>query len=50
MFRNLYLALALSALVVFAYAQQDGWNLFDDTAHAGSSGGGHGGSGRVYHK
>ena len=50
MFRNVYLALALCALVVFAYAQRESWNLFDDTAHSGSSGGGHGGSGRVYHK
>jgi len=35
------------ALLLFVWAQYQGWNLFDDTA---SSRSGSHGSGRVYHK
>lgn len=48
MFRNFYRLAAVCALALFAHAQQQGWNLFEDTANARS--GGSGGSGRVYHK
>lgn len=48
MFRNLFRAGGLFALLLFAHAQYQGWNLFDETAdrQSGSSRG----SGRVYHK
>jgi hypothetical protein len=48
MFDKFTLATGVFALLVFAYAQQQGWNLFDNVANAGS--GGSGGSSRTYHK
>ena len=48
MFKTCYLIAGIFALLVFAYAQHAGWNLFDETANSGS-GGAHGSS-RVYHK
>jgi len=48
MFKNFSLIAGIFALSLFAYAQQQGWNLFDNVANPGS--GGSGGSGRVYHK
>ncbi|HEX6733609.1 MAG TPA: hypothetical protein VF096_02250 [Azonexus sp.] len=47
MFTKFNLAAALFALALFAHAQQQGWNLFDDVADAGNSGGS---SRRVSHK
>jgi len=47
MFKNLTLALGIFALSMFAYAQHQGWNLFDNVANPGS---GKGGSSRIYHK
>lgn len=38
---------SLLALLLFAYAQYQGWNLFDDHADSGR---GHSGSSRSYHK
>lgn len=42
----------LLALVVFSYAQYQGWSLFDHEASAQTQrvSGGHGSSGRVFHK
>lgn len=48
MFRNFNLATAILALLVFSYAQHQGWNLFDNVANPGS--GKSGGSSRIYHK
>ena len=48
MFGKFNLATGVLALLLFGYAQQQGWNLFDNVAnpgHRGSSG-----SSRVYHK
>ena len=47
MFDKFSLAAGVFALVVFAYAQQQGWNLFDNVANPS-----HGGScsSRTYHK
>ena len=44
--------IGLLALAFFANAQYQGWNLFDRNAGAQTSrmSGGHGGSGRSYHK
>lgn len=47
MFRRIYLVAGILAIVLFVHAQRQGWNLFDNEAVAR---GGHGGSGRVYHK
>lgn len=38
---------SMLAFVLFAYAQFQGWNLFDDHADSGR---GHSSSGRSYHK
>lgn len=48
MFDKLSFASGVFALLVFAYAQQQGWNLFDNVAN--SAHGGSGGSSRTYHK
>lgn len=48
MFRKFNLATGLLALALFSYAQQQGWNLFEDSASAGHSSSGS--SGRSYHK
>jgi len=47
MFDKFTLATGVFALLLFAYAQQQGWNMFDTVANSG-----HGGSGssRIYHK
>ena len=47
MFDKFTLASGVFAVLLFAYAQQQGWNLFDNVANSG-----HGGSGssRTYHK
>ncbi len=48
MFPKFNLATGVLALLVFVYAQYQGWNLFENTANAG--GRGSGGSSRSYHK
>lgn len=48
MFGKLNLATGVLALLLFGYAQHQGWNLFDNVANPGS--GGSSGSSRVYHK
>lgn len=48
MFKHFNLAAGLLALVLFSYAQVQGWNLFEDVANSNS--GRSGSSGRVYHK
>lgn len=42
----------LLALVVFSYAQYQGWNLFEREASAQTTrvSGGHGSGGRIFHK
>lgn len=50
MFHKFNLATAALALALFAYAQHQGWDMFDNVANSGSGGSGSGGSGRVYHK
>ncbi|NTV69012.1 MAG: hypothetical protein HGA71_02580 [Azonexaceae bacterium] len=47
MFAKFTLATGIFALLLFAYAQQQGWNMFDNVANSS-----HGGSGssRTYHK
>jgi uncharacterized membrane protein len=47
MFDKFTLVTGVFALLLFAYAQQQGWNMFDNVANSG-----HGGSGssRIYHK
>lgn len=47
MLPRLNLAAAVLALLLFATAQQQGWNLFDDVARPGD---GRGGSSRTSHK
>lgn len=47
MFGKFNLATGIVALCLFAYAQQQGWNLFDDVAESGR---GTSGSARTYHK
>ena len=47
MFDKLTLATGVFALLLFAFAQQQGWNLFDNVANPGKGGSG---SSRVYHK
>ena len=47
MFDKFSLASGVFAVLLFAYAQQQGWNLFDDVANAGT---GNSGSSRTYHK
>ncbi|MDD2662857.1 MAG: hypothetical protein PHD19_03755 [Dechloromonas sp.] len=48
MFGKLNLAAGLLALALFAWAQHQGWNLFDDVAEPGRSGSGS--SSRTWHK
>ena len=48
MFGKFNLATGVLALLLFGYAQHQGWNLFDNVANAGH--GGSSGSSRVYHK
>lgn len=47
MFRKFNLLAAALALTLFAYAQHQGWNLFESKANSGS---GHSSSSRSYHK
>ena len=48
MFGKFNLGAGVLALLIFAFAQYQGWNVFDNVAN----GSGHGGTGssRVYHK
>jgi len=48
MFDKFTLASGIFAVLLFAYAQQQGWNLFDNVANSGH--GGSSGSSRTYHK
>ena len=48
MFKNVNLIVGILALALFSYAQNQGWNMFDNVANPRS--GGSGGSGRIYHK
>ena len=48
MFKNVNLIVGILALVLFSYAQHQGWNMFDNVANPRS--GGAGGSSRIYHK
>jgi hypothetical protein len=47
MFDKLTLVSGIFALLLFAYAQQQGWSMFDTVAHSGH---GASGSSRTYHK
>ncbi len=49
MFGKFNLATGILALLIFGYAQHQGWNLFDNVANP-SGHGGSSGSSRVYHK
>jgi hypothetical protein len=49
MFGKFNLATGILALLLFGYAQHQGWNLFDNVANP-SGHGGSSGSSRVYHK
>lgn len=49
MFGKFNLATGVLALLLFGYAQHQGWNLFDNVANP-SGHGGSSGSSRVYHK
>jgi len=48
MFDKFTLASGIFAVLLFAYAQQQGWNMFDNVANSGH--GGSSGSSRTYHK
>lgn len=48
MFSKINLAAGILALLLFAHAQNQGWNLFDNVAD--SSSGNSRGSSRTYHK
>ncbi|HLO61969.1 MAG TPA: hypothetical protein VK165_03295 [Azonexus sp.] len=48
MFDKLSLGAGVLALLLFTYAQHQGWNLFDDVANARHGSGS--GSSRSYHK
>mgnify|MGYP006315067669 FL=1 len=48
MFGKFNLATGVLALLLFAWVQHQGWNLFDNVANPGK--GGSSGSSRVYHK
>lgn len=57
MFNKINLVAGILALLFFAYAQSQGWNMFENTASSsqlagGGGGGGHigGSGGHVYHK
>jgi hypothetical protein len=47
MFQKINLYAGILALLLFAYAQHQGWNLFEDSANAGRGGTG---SSRTFHK
>lgn len=47
MFAKINRLIGVLAMLFFAHAQYQGWNLFDETANSRS---GSSGSGRVYHK
>jgi hypothetical protein len=47
MFGKFNLATGVLALLLFTWAQHQGWNLFDNVANPGKGGSG---SSRVYHK
>lgn len=49
MFGKFNLATGVLALLLFGYAQHQGWSLFDNVANP-SGHGGSSGSSRVYHK
>lgn len=48
MFNKFNLVAGILALLLFAQAQRQGWDLFDNVANPRS--GGSGGSSRIYHK
>jgi len=50
MFAQLNRVVVALALVLFSYAQYQGWNPFDNDAHGGNGGHGSSGSSRTYHK
>lgn len=50
MFDKFNLGAGVLALLLFAFAQQQGCNVFDNVANSGGSGSGGSGSSRVYHK
>jgi hypothetical protein len=47
MFKHFNLATGVLALLLFSWAQNQGWNLFDNVANPGKGGSG---SSRIYHK
>lgn len=47
MFKHFNLAAGVVALILFGYAQHQGWNMFDNVANPG---GRSGGGSRIYHK
>lgn len=47
MFDKFNIAAGICAVLLFAYAQQQGWNAFDNVANSGH---GSSGSSRSYHK
>ncbi len=47
MYRKINLYLGIAAIALFSLAQQQGWNLFSDSANSGKGGSG---SSRSYHK
>lgn len=51
MFNKFNLIAGVLALMLFGYAQSQGWNMFENTASSGGgSGGGSSGGSRIYHK
>lgn len=50
MYSKFNLAAAVLALALFGYAQQQGWNMFDNVANGGGGSGGSSGGSRIYHK
>lgn len=48
MFRKFNLATGVFALLLYSWAQYQGWNYFEDSANSGSRGSS--GSSRSYHK
>ncbi len=47
MFDKFNITVGVFALLLFAYAQHQGWNMFDNVANSGH---GSSGSSRTYHK
>lgn len=50
MFNKFNLIAGILGLLLFGYAQSQGWNLFDNVANSSGSGSGGSGSSRLYHK